>query len=281
MKAPYLLGGSRTLLLLYFNYVGFWGAVAAAGAAQAKGRICENLRFSANICVLGSVCHLRSVPLTFSDCNRSQTLYSQELLQACYRAPNPPNPENPKKIQNPPPRGDPRKPGKKKRKNTKTGQKWFFGPLLYFFGIFFGFSGATPGWGILYLFRIFGIWGFWGSVAGPRGRSSTRKNSCRKSCLSGVRSPFDCDHRFRAFRLLTDRPRELDFNVNKEQKISSKFSCIKFFQIWDVPTQIPGHPIHSLSKTTAKGHLHQVFVRDIPTSGSLMSQEYPAQKLYL
>ena len=38
---------------------------------------------------------------------------------------------------------------------------------------------------------------------------------------------------------------------------------------------------HSLSKTTEKGHLHKVFVRDIPTSGSGMSQEYPAQKLYL
>ena len=65
------------------------------------------------------------------------------------------------------------------------------------------------------------------------------------------------------------------------RKISPKFSCIKFFQIRDVPTQIPGHPGHSLSKTTEKGHLHKVFVRDIPTSGSLMSQEYPAQKLYV
>ena len=52
------------------------------------------------------------------------------------------------------------------------------------------------------------------------------------------------------------------------RKISPKFSCIKFFQIWDVPTQIPGHPGHSLSKTTEKSHLHKVFVRDIPTSGS-------------
>ena len=63
------------------------------------------------------------------------------------------------------------------------------------------------------------------------------------------------------------------------RKISPKFSCIKFFQIRDVPTQIPGHPGHSLSKTTEKGHLHRVFVRDIPTSGSRMSQEYPARKL--
>ena len=59
------------------------------------------------------------------------------------------------------------------------------------------------------------------------------------------------------------------------------FGCIKFFQIRDVPTQIPEHPGHSLSKTTEKCHLHKVFVRDIPTSGSRMSQEYPAQKLYV
>ena len=68
---------------------------------------------------------------------------------------------------------------------------------------------------------------------------------------------------------------------SRVRKISPKFSCIKFFQIRDVPTQIPGHPGHSLSKTTEKGHLHKVFVRDIPTSGSRMSQEYPAQKLYV
>ena len=65
------------------------------------------------------------------------------------------------------------------------------------------------------------------------------------------------------------------------RKISPKFSCIKFFQIRDVPTQIPGHPGHSLSKTTEKGHLHKVFVRDIPTSGSRMSQEHPSQTLYV
>ena len=45
-----------------------------------------------------------------------------------------------------------------------------------------------------------------------------------------------------------------------------------FFQIRDVPTQIPGHPGHSLSKTTEKGHMHKVFVWDIPTSGPLISQ---------
>ena len=34
--------------------------------------------------------------------------------------------------------------------------------------------------------------------------------------------------------------------------LPTKFSCIKFFQIRDVPTQIPGHPGHSLSKTTKR-----------------------------
>ena len=57
---------------------------------------------------------------------------------------------------------------------------------------------------------------------------------------------------------------------------------IEFFQVRDVPTQIPGHRGHSLSKTTEKGHLrHKVFVWDITTPGSLMSQEHPAQKLCL
>ena len=68
---------------------------------------------------------------------------------------------------------------------------------------------------------------------------------------------------------------------SRVRKISPKISCLKFFHIRDVPTQIPGRPGHSLSKTTEKGHLHKVFVRDIPTSGSRMSQEYPAQKLYV
>ena len=68
-------------------------------------------------------------------------------------------------------------------------------------------------------------------------------------------------------------------SASRVRQISPKFSCIKFFQIRDVPTQIPGHPGHSLSKTTEKGQLHKVFVCDIPTSGSRMSQEYLAQKL--
>ena len=68
---------------------------------------------------------------------------------------------------------------------------------------------------------------------------------------------------------------------NGVRKISPEFSFIKFFQIRDVPTHILGHPGHSLSKTPEKGQLHKDFVRDIPTSGSRMSQEYPAQKLYV
>ena len=59
-----------------------------------------------------------------------------------------------------------------------------------------------------------------------------------------------------------------------------KFSCREFSKSgtsrpksWDIPAG------HSLSKTTENGYLHKVFVRDIQTSGSLMSQEYPAPKL--
>ena len=39
----------------------------------------------------------------------------------------------------------------------------------YFFSIFSVFSGANPGWGISYFFRILGVLGFLGSVAGPQG----------------------------------------------------------------------------------------------------------------
>ena len=41
-------------------------------------------------------------------------------------------------------------------------------------------------------------------------------------------------------------------NHIRVRNISPKFPCIKFFQIRDVPTQILGHPGHSLSKTTEK-----------------------------
>ena len=37
---------------------------------------------------------------------------------------------------------------------------------------------------------------------------------------------------------------------------------------WDVPTRIAGHPCHSLSKTTEKGVLHKVFVRETTQPGS-------------
>ena len=66
----------------------------------------------------------------------------------------------------------------------------------------------------------------------------------------------------------------------RERKSSPKFSCMKFPNPGR-PGPNPGHAGHSLSKTTAKGHLHKVVVRDILTSWSLMSQECPAQKLYL
>ena len=64
-----------------------------------------------------------------------------------------------------------------------------------------------------------------------------------------------------------------DFSgYEKSARSFLEFSCIKFFHV-------PGHPGHSVSKTTEKGQLHKVFVRDIPTSGPRMSQEYPAQTL--
>ena len=73
-----------------------------------------------------------------------------------------------------------------------------------------------------------------------------------------------------------------DFGSNpRVRRISPKLSR-------DVPNQIAGHPIHYLSKTTKKAPCIEFLfgtsragVRDIPTCGSLMSQEYPAQKLYL
>ena len=65
----------------------------------------------------------------------------------------------------------------------------------------------------------------------------------------------------------------------RERKISPMVSCIKFCYIWDVPTQIPGDPGHSLSKTTEKGHLHKVFVRDIASSGSPSWVQMPAVAL--
>ena len=51
---------------------------------------------------------------------------------------------------------------------------------------------------------------------------------------------------------------------------------------------IPGHPNPNRgtsrpfpAKDTGNGALHKIFVRDIPGPGSLMSNEYPAQKLNL
>ena len=108
------------------------------------------------------------------DQNHSWVCYSPGLvtLRACYRAPKPQNPENPKKILNPPPRVGPRNYEKNTEKNTKmTPRMAILGSFLCFFGIFFVVSGANPGWGISYFFRIFGVLRFWGSVAGPQGHN--------------------------------------------------------------------------------------------------------------
>ena len=63
--------------------------------------------------------------------------------------------------------------------------------------------------------------------------------------------------------VVSNRPKSDPKSLYRVRKISPNFSCIKFFQIRDVPTQIPGHPGHSLSETTEEGQLHKVFVRDI------------------
>ena len=77
---------------------------------------------------------------------------------------------------------------------------------------------------------------------------------------------------------------------SRERRNSPEFSCMKFFpkapDKHPNPTQIAGHPGHSLTKTTEEGALHKVLVRDIPGRGqgnipmswSLMSQDYPAPK---
>ena len=90
-------------------------------------------------------------------------------LRSCGPVTEPENPQTPKiekEYKIPPPQVDPEIP-----KKYKNGPKIaVFGPFSYFFGIFSVFSGANPGWGILYFFRIFGLWGFSGSVAGPEDR---------------------------------------------------------------------------------------------------------------
>ena len=68
--------------------------------------------------------------------------------------------------------------------------------------------------------------------------------------------------------------------LNRVRKISPMFSLQKVFPNPGRPDPNRGTSWPPLSKTPEKGHLHRVFVRDIPTSGSRMSQEYPAQKLY-
>ena len=52
------------------------------------------------------------------------------------------------------------------------------------------------------------------------------------------------------------------------RKICPKVSCIKFFWSRDAPTRLAGHTGHSLYKTTEKGTLHKVLVRDIPAPES-------------
>ena len=86
---------------------------------------------------------------------------------------NPRTPENTKKNTKSPTLGWPPKIRKKYRKKYKNDPKTaIFVSFLYFFGIFFVFSGANPGWGISFFFRILGVLGFLGSVAGLQGHNS-------------------------------------------------------------------------------------------------------------
>ena len=94
----------------------------------------------------------------------SPTNLSVACLRSCDRAQKPLNPRNTKKL-------------RKKYKIAHPGlgpenQNW---PILYFFRIFFVFSGPNPGWAILYFFSYFfcisGIQGFLGSVAAPQARN--------------------------------------------------------------------------------------------------------------
>ena len=89
-----------------------------------------------------------------------------------YRAQKPLNPGNTKKYEKHTKSPTPARPPKIRknyRKNTKMAKKL---PFVYFFGIFFVFSGGDLGSGILYFCRIFfvfpGFRGFW-ALYHPRG----------------------------------------------------------------------------------------------------------------
>ena len=73
----------------------------------------------------------------------------------------------------------------------------------------------------------------------------------------------------------------------REETLPMPVVQTSFLQNFPMPFEEKGNTILGTffavfwPKTIQKGHLHKVFVRDIPTSGSLMSQEYPGQKLCL
>ena len=87
-------------------------------------------------------------------------------------------PLEPGKITKSPTPGRAPKIRKKYLKTTKTAQK---SPLLYFFGIFFVFSGPDPGWGITYFFRIFFVFpGLMNSIPGTRNHNRRWAESTKK-----------------------------------------------------------------------------------------------------
>ena len=84
-----------------------------------------------------------------------------------------------------------------------------------------------------------------------RSRANASLISSSFTVFAATRSLALCIHTFTFVRSQTNA--SLISSSFRERKISPKlFCCIKFFQIRDVPTQIPGHPGHSVSKTTEK-----------------------------
>ena len=84
------------------------------------------------------------------------------ILRACYRARKPPHPENTKKIQNPPPRVDPRKYGKNTEKIEKRPKNCRFPAVFVFFRYFFCIFGGQPGVGDFVFFSYFRALGVFG-----------------------------------------------------------------------------------------------------------------------
>ena len=67
--------------------------------------------------------------------------------------------------------------------------------------------------------------------------------------------------------------RIMSLNFSRQKVAEATMFALKTM---DVPTQITGHPGHSLPETTEKVAVHLVSVRDIPRSGSGISRHLGA-----